>query len=41
VVVVTIFQLLRISAEERWLTQTTGYAEYRQRTRWRLLPGIY
>ncbi len=35
------FQLLRIRAEERVLTETDAYAEYRQRVRWRLIPGVY
>jgi hypothetical protein len=39
--VVWICQLLRIRAEERVLTETADYTAYRQRVRWRLIPGIY
>lgn len=31
----------RALAEERLLTGSTGYAEYRAKVRWRLLPGIW
>jgi protein-S-isoprenylcysteine O-methyltransferase Ste14 len=40
-VVGTIAQLLRIRAEERVLMSVTDYTSYRQRVRWRLVPGIY
>ncbi|MFN8506875.1 MAG: isoprenylcysteine carboxylmethyltransferase family protein [Dehalococcoidia bacterium] len=36
-----IFQVLRIRAEERILSDTANYAEYRARVRYRLLPGIW
>jgi protein-S-isoprenylcysteine O-methyltransferase Ste14 len=39
--VVGAFQLLRIRAEEQVLLQTTDYAAYSARVRWRLLPGVY
>ncbi len=35
------FQLLRIEAEERVLRDSSDYASYRSRVRWRLLPGLY
>lgn len=35
------FQLMRIRAEERVLSDTANYAEYRARVRWRLVPGVY
>jgi protein-S-isoprenylcysteine O-methyltransferase Ste14 len=40
-IAVTLFQVLRIAAEERILTETSEYASYKERVRWRLLPGIY
>jgi protein-S-isoprenylcysteine O-methyltransferase Ste14 len=40
-IVVTIFQLLRISAEERILNSSSDYAPYKARVRWRLVPGVY
>ncbi|GAB4327093.1 MAG: hypothetical protein Kow0010_10470 [Dehalococcoidia bacterium] len=40
-VVVVFSHLMRIRAEERILIETTNYATYRERVRWRLLPGIY
>lgn len=40
-VVVVYSHLMRIRAEERILSETTNYATYRERVRWRLLPGIY
>lgn len=40
-IVVWMCQLLRIQAEERVLTETADYAAYRQRVRWRLVPGVY
>ncbi|MGE3075447.1 MAG: isoprenylcysteine carboxylmethyltransferase family protein [Dehalococcoidia bacterium] len=39
--VLTCFQVLRICAEERVLRETADYAEYAQRVRWRLVPGLY
>jgi len=38
---ITLFQVLRIHAEERLLRKTTDYEAYARRVRWRLLPGIY
>lgn len=40
-VAITLFQLLRIGAEERVLSETDSYRAYADRVRWRLLPGIY
>ena len=40
-VVVTGFQLLRISAEERVLVATSDYETYKEKVRWRLVPGLY
>ena len=40
-VLTTACQLMRIRAEERILTETADYAEYRARVRWRLVPGLY
>ena len=40
-VVVVFSHLMRIRAEERILLETANYATYRERVRWRLLPGIY
>ena len=37
----TFFQVMRMRAEERVLTETSDYAQYADRVRWRLLPGIY
>jgi len=39
--VVSAFQILRIHGEERVLTATGDYAEYKQRVRFRLIPGVY
>lgn len=39
--VVTLFQVLRIHAEERVLSSTSDYAGYARQVRWRLFPGIY
>lgn len=39
--VVLVFQVLRIQAEERVLTETGDYAKYREQVRWRVLPGVY
>ncbi len=36
-----VMQVLRIRAEERVLTESAEYAQYRQRVRWRVLPGLY
>lgn len=41
VAVVVFSHLMRIRAEERILLDTTDYVTYRERVRWRLLPGIY
>lgn len=38
---ILIAQLARVFAEERHLVATTDYAVYRQRVRWRLVPGIF
>jgi protein-S-isoprenylcysteine O-methyltransferase Ste14 len=35
------FQLVRINAEERLLSADPTYTAYRERVRWRLLPGVY
>lgn len=35
------FQIMRIRAEERVLTETSDYAAYAQQVRWRLVPGLY
>jgi len=35
------FQVLRIAAEERVLVATSDYASYKERVRWRLVPGLY
>jgi protein-S-isoprenylcysteine O-methyltransferase Ste14 len=35
------FHLLRIRAEERVLAATSDYDGYRQRVRWRLIPGVF
>lgn len=40
-VLISLFQILRIEAEERVLVATTGYGEYKERVRWRLVPGLY
>lgn len=40
-VAVTIFQVLRIHAEERVLEATSPYEAYRRTVRWRLIPGLY
>ena len=39
--IVTTFQVLRIAAEERVLVATSDYASYKERVRWRLVPGLY
>ncbi len=39
--VVTVCQLMRISAEERVLTRSGDYAAYAGRVRWRIVPGLY
>lgn len=41
IVAITVFQVFRIAAEERVLTETGDYAAYKARVRWRLLPGLY
>ena len=38
---ISVFQLLRIRAEERVLTETSDYAVYKERVPWRLIPGLY
>lgn len=40
-VTLTICQVLRMDAEERVLRDSGPYAEYAQRVRWRLVPGLY
>ena len=35
------FQVMRMRAEERVLTETSDYALYADRVRWRVIPGIY
>lgn len=35
------FQVLRILSEERFLGQDEAYREYRERVRYRLIPGIF
>ena len=35
------FQVLRIRAEERVLSETSDYQSYQAKVRWRLVPGIY
>ncbi|MEO8538766.1 MAG: isoprenylcysteine carboxylmethyltransferase family protein [bacterium] len=40
-IAITVFQVLRIAAEERILTETSDYAAYKERVRWRLVPGLY
>jgi hypothetical protein len=40
-VVVTTCQVLRTLAEERVLTESTDYAAYKARVRWRLVPGVF
>jgi protein-S-isoprenylcysteine O-methyltransferase Ste14 len=37
----SVFQILRIFAEEKFLAQDPVYADYMQKTRWRLLPFIW
>ncbi|MCZ8326243.1 MAG: methyltransferase [Sphingomonadaceae bacterium] len=34
-------QILRLLAEERLLSQDPAYRDYMQKTRWRLVPGIF
>lgn len=34
-------QILRLLAEERLLSQDAAYRDYMQKTRWRLVPGIF
>ena len=41
IVAITMFQVFRIAAEERVLTETGDYAAYKARVRWRLVPGVY
>ncbi len=41
VLAITLFQVLRINAEERILTATSDYKTYKEHVRWRLLPGLY
>lgn len=36
-----VFQMYRIEAEERVLVETSDYASYKERVRWRLVPGLY
>ena len=37
----TAFQLVRIREEEQILSRDSGYASYRQRVRYRLIPLVY
>ncbi|OAI41974.1 hypothetical protein AYO38_03335 [bacterium SCGC AG-212-C10] len=39
--IILVAQLFRIAAEERILTSSGEYAAYKQRVRWRLLPGLF
>jgi protein-S-isoprenylcysteine O-methyltransferase Ste14 len=39
--VTTACQVLRIQAEERLLSETDRYDEYKGRVRWRLIPGVW
>ena len=41
VAVILTCQLLRIRAEERVLTGSGSYADYKAKVRWRLVPGLY
>lgn len=36
-----LLQALRMAREERWLSCDPAYRHYRQRVRWRILPGVY
>ncbi len=38
---VYVFQVLRILSEERFLAQDAVYRDYRERVRYRLIPGIF
>ena len=40
-VVVSVFQIVRIHGEERVLTATGDYASYKDRVPYRLIPGVY
>lgn len=37
----TLGQVVRMDHEERVLSEDSEYVEYRQRVRWRLVPGLY
>jgi protein-S-isoprenylcysteine O-methyltransferase Ste14 len=39
--VISVFQVLRIGAEERVLSETSDYQAYSQTVRWRLVPGVF
>lgn len=39
--IIMAFQVYRMNAEERVLTETGDYAQYANQVRWRLLPGLY
>lgn len=39
--VIMAFQVYRMNAEERVLTETGDYAQYARQVRWRLVPGVY
>jgi protein-S-isoprenylcysteine O-methyltransferase Ste14 len=41
ILMVTVFQVFRMDAEERVLVATSDYASYKDKVRWRLLPGVY
>lgn len=38
---VLVFQVLRMRAEERVLSETSDYAAYKSQVRWRILPGVH
>jgi protein-S-isoprenylcysteine O-methyltransferase Ste14 len=40
-VVTGFFQMSRILSEERFLSEDAVYREYRERIRFRLIPGIF
>ncbi len=39
--IIMAFQVYRMNAEERVLTETGDYSQYASRVRWRLIPGVY
>ena len=40
-IVWTVFQFLRIFAEEQYLSRDLVYVDYMKKVRWRLIPGLY